>query len=67
MFDVLLHYLSLGFSCFFFLTLCFREHICALIERLRIMFTSNGEREFVPPDQISSLLLVYCSLFLQIN
>ena len=26
------------------------------------MFTSNGKREFVPRDQLSPLLAVYCSL-----
>ena len=26
-----------------------------------------GKREFVPRDQVSSLLVVYCSLFLHIN
>ena len=31
------------------------------------MFTSNGKREFVPRDQVSRLLVVYCQLFLQIN
>ena len=30
------------------------------IERLSIMFTSNGKREFVPRDQFSPLLAVYC-------
>ena len=34
------------------------------IERLSITFTSNG---FVPRDQVSSLLVVCCLLFLQLN
>ena len=33
-------------------------------ERLSITFTSNSKREFVPCDQVSPLLVVYCSLFL---
>ena len=37
------------------------------LERLSITFTSNGKREFVPRDQVSSLLVVYCSLFLHLN
>jgi len=36
-------------------------------ERLSITFTSNGKREFVPRDQVSPLLVVYCSLFQRIN
>ena len=36
-------------------------------EWLSIMFTSNGRREFVPRDQVSSLLVAYCSLFLHLN
>ena len=36
-------------------------------EWLSIMFTSNGIREFVPRDQVSSLLVAYCSLFLHLN
>ena len=36
-------------------------------ERLSITFTLNGKREFVPRDQVSSLLVVYCSLFLHLN
>ena len=41
---------------------CFRPRGClhVFIERLRITFTSNGKREFVPRDQVSSLLVVYC-------
>ena len=40
-----------------------------LKERLSISvtFTSNGKREFVPRDQVSPLLVAYCSLFLQID
>ena len=34
------------------------------LDRLSITFTSNGKREFVPRDQVSSSLVVYCSLFL---
>ena len=37
------------------------------LERLSIKFTSNSKREFVPRDQLSPLLVVYCSLFLLIN
>ena len=29
--------------------------------------TSNGKLEFVPRDQVSSLLFVHCSLFLHLN
>ena len=37
-------------------------------ERLSmITFTLNGKREFVPRDQVSSFLVVYCSLFLHLN
>ena len=36
-------------------------------ERLSITFTLNGKREFVPRDQVSSLLVVYCSLFPHLN
>ena len=32
------------------------------IERLSIKFTSNGKHEFVPRDQVSTLLVVYSSL-----
>ena len=35
--------------------------------RLSFTFTSNGKREFVPRDNGSPLLVVYCSLFLHIN
>ena len=38
-----------------------------IIERLSITFTSNGKREFVPDDQVSSLHVIYCSLFLHVN
>ena len=34
------------------------------IERSSFTFTSNGKREFVPRDQVSPLLVVYCSLLL---
>ena len=34
------------------------------LERLSNTFTSNGKREFVTHDQVSSLLVVYYSLFL---
>ena len=37
------------------------------LEKLSITFTSNGKREFVPRDQVSSLLVAYCSLFLHLN
>ena len=30
------------------------------------MFMSNNKCEFVPHDQVSPLLVVYCSLFLQV-
>ena len=29
--------------------------------------TANGKREFVPRDQVFSLLVFYCSLFLHLN
>ena len=38
-----------------------------LIERLSITFTSYNKREFVPRDQVSLLLVAYCSLFLHTN
>ena len=38
-----------------------------LIERLSITFTSYNKREFVPRDQVSPLLVAYCSLFLHTN
>ena len=38
-----------------------------VLERLRITFTSNSKRKFVPRDQVFSLLVVYCSLFLHLN
>ena len=31
-------------------------------ERLSIAFAANGKREFVPRDQVSLLLAIYCSL-----
>ena len=37
------------------------------IERWSITFTSNGKRKFVPRDQDSPLIVVYCSLVLLIN
>ena len=44
-----------------------RSLIC-IIERFKsFTFTSNGKREFVPRDQVSPLLVLYCSLFLHIN
>ena len=36
-------------------------------ERSNFRFTSNGRREFVPRDQVSHLLVIYCSLFLHIS
>ena len=33
-------------------------------ERLSITFMSNGKRELIPRDQVSSLLDAYCSLYL---
>ena len=36
-------------------------------ERSNFTFTSNGRREFVPRDQVSHLLVIYCSLFLHIS
>ena len=37
------------------------------IERLCFTFTPNGKREFVPRDQDSHLLVIYCSLSLHTN
>ena len=37
------------------------------LERLSITFTSNTKREFVPCNQVSPLLVAYCSLSLHIN
>ena len=37
------------------------------LEKLSITFTSNGKRDCVPREQVSSLLVVYCSLFLHLN
>ena len=45
----------------------FSSALIRLSERLSITFTSNGKREFVPRDQVSPLLVVYCFLFQQIN
>ena len=43
--------------------------ICGLetIERLRITFTPNGKREFVPREQVFPLFFVYCLLLLHKN
>ena len=43
------------------------REISSIIERLSLTFTSNGKLEFVPRDQVSHLLVVYCSLFLLLN
>ena len=40
---------------------------CFAIEGLRFTFTPNGEREFVPRDQVFSLFCVYCLLLLHKN
>ena len=40
---------------------------CTVIERINITLTPNGEREFVPREQVTPLLVVYCALFLHIN
>ena len=37
------------------------------LEKLSITFTSNGKRDCVPREQVSALLIVYCSLFLHLN
>ena len=34
---------------------------------LSFTFTSNSKHDFVPRDQVSPLLVVYCSLFLHTN
>ena len=39
-----------------------RWSLAKVIERLSITFTTNCKREFVPCDQVSSLLVVYYSL-----
>ena len=39
--------------------------LAKVIERLSVMFTTNGKREFGPRDQVSFSLVVYCSLFLR--
>ena len=36
-------------------------------ERFSVTFTSNGKGECVPRDQVSQLLVVYCSLTPLIN
>ena len=36
--------------------------IIIIKERFSITFTSNGKGECVPRDQVSPLLVVYCSL-----
>ena len=38
-----------------------------VLERFSIKFTSNGKREFLPRDQVSPLIVVYCTLFLPLN
>ena len=38
-----------------------------LLARLSITFTSNDKGEFVPSDQVSSLLHLDCLLFLPLN
>ena len=40
---------------------------CTVIERINITLTPNGEREFVPREQVTPLLVVYSTLFLHIN
>ena len=40
---------------------------CFSIERQRFTFTPNGEREFVPRDQVFPLFFVYCLLLLHKN
>ena len=34
------------------------------IERFRVTFTPNGEREFVSRDQVFPLIVIYCLLLL---
>ena len=47
---------------------CLKDSLCVItLERLSFTFTSNGKREFVPRDQVSPLLVVYCLLFLHVN
>ena len=41
--------------------------IIIIKERFSITFTSNGKGECVPSDQVSRLLVVYCSLTPLIN
>ena len=43
------------------------REISSIIERLSLTFTSNGKLEFVPRDEVSPLVVVYCSLFLHIH
>ena len=38
-----------------------------ILKRVSNPFTSNGKREFVSRDQVSSLLVIYCSLFLHLD
>ena len=61
-------------SHFIYFHSCLRTERCnkkklihILIIFVCILFTSNGKREFVPRDQLSSLLVVYCSLFLHLH
>ena len=42
------------------------ETILERIKKLSNTFTLNGKREFVPREQVSPLLVVYCSLFFRI-
>ena len=42
------------------------ETILVRIKKLSNTFTSNGKRELVTREQVSSLLVVYCSLFFHI-
>ena len=41
--------------------------IIIIKERFSVTFTSNGKGECVPRDQVSQLLVVYCSLTPLIN
>ena len=50
-----------------FCSRCCRCLNSLIIERLRFMFTSNGKREFVPHDQVSPLIVVYCLVLLHRN
>ena len=40
-----------------------RFSIQSTLKRLSITFTPKGKREFVPRDQVSPLLVVYCLLY----